>query len=59
MGCIKELSGLPITEVASLRVGESDVVAVPSARNIGVQLDNKLNMVEHAKGVRKSAYMHL
>ena len=46
-------------DVSSLRVGDSDVQAVPCARNIGVMLDNKLNMVEHVKSVCKASYMHL
>ena len=45
--------------VSSLCVGHTAVDAVPSARNIGLILDNKLTMEDHIKSVCKSSYMHL
>ena len=40
-------------------VGDTDVPAVSSARNVGVILDRKLDMLDHVKSVCKSSYVHL
>ena len=45
--------------VTSLHVGGTDVPAVSSARNIGVILDRKLDMLDQLKSVCKSSYVHL
>ena len=46
-------------EVSSLKVGDSNVPASDSARNIGVIMDGKLSMVDHVKAICKSAYLNL
>ena len=50
-----------VPTVTSLHIGDADVEAVALARYIGLILDDKLSMVEHAKtvNVTKSSYMHL
>ena len=46
-------------EITTLQVGDERVPAESSARNIGLLLDDKLNMTEHVKSVCKAAYMYL
>jgi hypothetical protein len=48
-----------IPQISSLQVGDSEVHAVPVAKNIGVVMDQTLNMNEHVKSICKSSYMHL
>ena len=46
-------------EVTSISVGESDILAVESARNIGVLIDHKLTMSKHVNTIAKPSYAQL
>ena len=48
-----------IQDTTSLTVGDSQVPSVPVARNIGVLMDNKLDMTDHVKSVCKASYAQL
>lgn len=51
----KEIAKLP----RSVTVGNSEVVSVRSARNIGAVFDVTMSMEEHVAGLCRSAYYHL
>jgi hypothetical protein len=45
--------------ISEIRIGETKVRAVKSARNIGAVLDSELNMVNHVNSIVRSCYGHL
>jgi len=48
-----------LSSVSSLHIGDSNVEAVDSARNIGAIIDNTLSMAQHVSSVCRTCYMHL
>jgi len=48
-----------VPDTPTIQVEGSVIQAAPTARNIGVKMDQSLSMVDHIKSVCKSSYMHL
>ena len=48
-----------VPQISSLRVGDTDVQAVSSAKNIGVIMDKHLTMKDHVNTLCKASYMQL
>ena len=56
--------GLPhqtsqINNLSTITIGECNIRAVSSARNIGVIMDSTLSMSDHISSVSRTCYMHL
>ena len=56
MGSSKQLKQL---NSSTIRIGDENITASASARNIGAIFDDKLTLKEHVNSVCKSCYLYL
>ena len=56
---IKSRKPLPTTQPSSIRVGSSDILFSPCARNLGFMLSDDLSLDKHISHICRSAYLEI